>query len=360
MDSNISNDTKSKKYSSTKLLIGIICIPQLIIIGFLLLMLPMPLIIIGGDDIYNSPGYSDAGYYYDDITITVTGDYDWPLPGYKKISSAFGSRIHPLDKIRKVHTGIDIPAPAGASIIAVSDGVVEFSGIKGSYGNLVIIKHSSTQKTYYAHNQANLVRKGDVVVKGQTIAKVGSTGASTGPHLHFETRVNNSPVDPLRYYSVKTNVPNILPEDLKYREVDREKVRMWLENRNSYLANETYVNQFINTAKQFDLDVFLLIAITGQEQSFVPKNHIKAEQIAKNPFNVFGSWQNYGVSFAKSAEIAARTVVNLSKNRPEGENPIRWLSSKSNPRGYYAEDNKWWIGVSKFYEQLRKEVGHEL
>jgi murein DD-endopeptidase MepM/ murein hydrolase activator NlpD len=101
---------------------------------------------------------------------------------------------------RKRHQGVDISCPLGTSIKASSPGVVIYSGntIKG-YGNMVILRHSEEFVTVYAHNQVNLVEEGMSVERGQMIGKVGQTGRATGPHLHFEIRINNKAVDPLIY-----------------------------------------------------------------------------------------------------------------------------------------------------------------
>ncbi len=116
----------------------------------------------------------------------------WPVRG--KVVSKFGWRGP------RHHDGIDISAPEGTPVRAAADGIVIYSGsgFRG-YGNLIVIKHTPRVFTIYAHNKKNLVRKGQRVRQGQTIALVGSTGNATGPHLHFELRIGNKPVDPLKY-----------------------------------------------------------------------------------------------------------------------------------------------------------------
>ncbi len=127
------------------------------------------------------------------------GSMAWPAPGYYTITSSFGMRLHPILKVYRMHTGIDIGAQSGANIVAANAGKVMFAGYNSSYGNYIIIDHGGKIATVYAHSSRLLVKSGTLVNKGTVIAKVGSTGSSTGSHLHFEVRVNGSVVNPLNY-----------------------------------------------------------------------------------------------------------------------------------------------------------------
>ena len=124
------------------------------------------------------------------------GEMSWPAPGYYHISSPYGWRLHPIWKVRKMHTGMDVRTPSGANIVAANSGEVQHSGRLGGYGNVVIIDHGGKITTLYAHNSRLLVKEGQWVERGQIIAKAGSTGYSTGPHLHFEVRKNGKHVNP--------------------------------------------------------------------------------------------------------------------------------------------------------------------
>jgi murein DD-endopeptidase MepM/ murein hydrolase activator NlpD len=114
----------------------------------------------------------------------------WPTPGVTRVTSEFGYRIHPILKYKKLHTGMDIGAPSGTTVVAANAGTVIKAVYNNSYGNMVMIDHGGGIVTLYAHNSSLLVSKGDIVSRGQAIAKSGSTGMSTGPHVHFEVRVN--------------------------------------------------------------------------------------------------------------------------------------------------------------------------
>jgi len=134
-----------------------------------------------------------------------SGTVDFQMPTVGVISSEFGMRFHPLDRRQKFHAGLDIAAPKGTPIKAAADGVVKFAGRRGGYGNAVIVQHSDGTETFYAHASALYVQVGQPVTAGATIAAVGSTGKSTGPHLHFEVRVNGVAVNPRKFFS------NVLP-----------------------------------------------------------------------------------------------------------------------------------------------------
>ena len=127
------------------------------------------------------------------------GMFAWPCPSYKRISDEYGNRMHPTLGVEKFHNGLDMAASSGSSILAAYDGDVVAADYSASMGNYIMINHGSGLYTIYMHCSALYVSKGQTVSKGQNIAAVGSTGRSTGPHLHFGVRLNGSYVSPWNY-----------------------------------------------------------------------------------------------------------------------------------------------------------------
>ena len=131
-----------------------------------------------------------------DTTRYVGGTFAWPAPGYYTITSPYSMRLHPIIKVYRLHTGMDIGAPMGSYAIAANDGIVTKATYSYSYGNMVMIDHGGGVSTLYAHGSEILVSVGGTVKRGDPILKVGSTGWSTGPHLHFEIIINGNTIDP--------------------------------------------------------------------------------------------------------------------------------------------------------------------
>lgn len=117
-----------------------------------------------------------------------------------RVASGYGVRIDPVYHVRRMHTGMDFTSPVGTEVYATGNGTVSFVGWKQGYGNTVIVEHGFGYSTLYAHLYKGLVRVGQKVRRGDVIALVGNTGKSTGPHLHYEVRVQGKPVDPRNYY----------------------------------------------------------------------------------------------------------------------------------------------------------------
>ncbi len=140
------------------------------------------------------------------VDLGSVASFVWPVVG--TITSGFGWRIHPVTGEKTLHKGIDIAAPIGTPIFAAADGVVTDAGwTDGGYGNIVELRHADGTVTLYAHANRVLVSKGQQVKKGEVVAEVGSTGRSTGPHVHFEVQPNGaSPVDPMDFLAARTVV----------------------------------------------------------------------------------------------------------------------------------------------------------
>lgn len=129
------------------------------------------------------------------------GVFAWPAPSYTRVSDDYGYRIHPILNVQQFHNGVDLAAPGGSPILAAYDGTVVSASYSSTMGNYIMIDHGDNLYTIYMHASALYVSKGQNVVKGQKIAAVGSTGRSTGNHLHFSVRLNGSYVNPWNYIS---------------------------------------------------------------------------------------------------------------------------------------------------------------
>ena len=142
----------------------------------------------------------EAQRQQNNVVLDTGSGYHWPLPGHYKLTSAFGYRIHPITGKPHSHTGIDIPAPGGTPIEACRGGQVVTSTYHSSYGTYVVIDHGNGCSTRYAHLSSRAVSEGQMVSQGQVIGYVGTTGSSTGNHLHLEVRVNYQRIDPESWF----------------------------------------------------------------------------------------------------------------------------------------------------------------
>mgnify|MGYP001110551468 CR=1 FL=1 len=129
------------------------------------------------------------------------GMFQWPAPSYTRISSEYGNRPHPTLGVVLFHNGLDMAAPGGSKILAAYDGKVVAADYSATMGNYIMIDHGDSLYTVYMHASALYVSKGDLVIKGEHIAAVGTTGRSTGNHLHFSVRLNGSYVNPWNYFA---------------------------------------------------------------------------------------------------------------------------------------------------------------
>jgi murein DD-endopeptidase MepM/ murein hydrolase activator NlpD len=136
-------------------------------------------------------------YFEDKRSLFASTPADWPVHGW--VTSPFGSRISPITGKMQFHEGMDIAAPIGTPVVAPADGVVIKAGFEAGYGDMVELSHGYGLKTVFGHNSRLNVKPGQHVQRGDIIAYVGDTGSSTGPHLHYEVRLNSLPVNPDRY-----------------------------------------------------------------------------------------------------------------------------------------------------------------
>lgn len=136
-------------------------------------------------------------YFQDQKSILASVPSIWPTRGW--VTSDFGSRVDPYTSERVMHAGLDIAGPHGKEIIAPSDGTVVFAGLEGGYGNVLVIDHGYGIKTRYGHLASIKVKAGEHIKRGQEIAALGNTGRSTGPHLHYEVRVNGIAQNPRKF-----------------------------------------------------------------------------------------------------------------------------------------------------------------
>ncbi|GCD12354.1 hypothetical protein [Clostridium tagluense] len=167
------------------------------------------------------------------------------------------------------------------------------------------------------------------------------------------------------YYTKKANISsNIinpkenpvvnahLPDYLMYKNVNITELKEFLKSKNSLLVYEPYFSAILSVSKDFNLNPLVMFAITGQEQSFVPKDNKNAYKIANNPFNVFFSWKKYNTNIQDAANIAARTIVNLCKNKPNNIEAFTWVNRK------YSEDKNWSKAVRSIFNKLEDNVSY--
>lgn len=176
--------------------------------------------------------------------------------------------------------------------------------------------------------------------------------------VNINTRPTKTPIElPSTITTTEATLTFLIPEEdylmshLQYKLVNEVALKEWLTDRDSILAEDPYFSTILEAAASYNINPLLMFAITGQEQGFVPKNHKYALQIANNPFNVYGSWEDFNTDIKDTAFIAARTIINLSKGCPSDADPIQWLNQK------YAEDPTWHKGVTALLKQLEEAAG---
>jgi hypothetical protein len=174
-----------------------------------------------------------------------------------------------------------------------------------------------------------------------------------------EIPVSRGHVEEIKKNRSTSDVPSEIPvinahlsDYLMYKDVNTTNLKDFLKTKNSLLAEEPYFSTILSVSKDFNLNPLIMFAITGQEQSFVPKNNDNAYKIANNPFNVFNSWKKYNTNIEDTTTIAARTLVNLSKNKPDNIDGITWINRK------YSQDKNWSKAVRSIFKQIEDNVSY--
>jgi hypothetical protein len=334
----------------------------IVVLVVMVVLLMIPFMLFAVPNTFDRPNsVSSVPWWSSPGQIDVGGtSYAWPVPYIRNITSPFGER-----RGNEKHLGIDIADSQGESftanqpIYAMADGTITAAGPASGYGQWIVIQHTDELMSIYGHVEPMMdVHAGETIAKGQRIGHIGRgiVGNSSGPHLHFQIERNGQPVSPLNYVTPPSMA---IPPSLSYVPMNVTAMKAWLDQRKSALADEFILTMIDRAAKSEHVDPYLLIAITGQEQSFVPRSGNYADQILRNPWNVFGCWcegKGAQLTTEQSATIAAQTIVKLSQNRPSGVDPIAWLNDPLNPNGVYAEHRGWYVGVSRFYRAIRDDL----
>ncbi|PJI07460.1 MULTISPECIES: glucosaminidase domain-containing protein [Clostridium] len=180
---------------------------------------------------------------------------------------------------------------------------------------------------------------------------------SSACFIKFKTSTNSSSLGNAKSKNISAQIKSTkyskkeelnLPNEFKYREINSEATKKYLNSKNSLLASEPYFSKIINACKDRNLNPLVLFAIAGQEQAFVPKDNPDSKKIANNPFNVYHSWKEYNTNIEDSSKIAAKTVISLCSNLPKDKEPFHWINKN------YAEDKNWADGVQSIFNQLQK------
>ncbi len=298
---------KEKRNKIIAILIGIILFP-IIMLAIFIEVLTHPIkyytdIGLSKEEIASIENYQSM-YGYDEETGSIyikgygNGELQWVVPSSDRITSPYGMRTHPIYGYQKMHTGVDIGASTagvvGDNIVSADDGVVTRVGLSGTqstgYGYVVEVDHGEGLSTFYAHLLPNstVVNVGDEVVRGQEIAKMGTSGGSTGAHLHFEVRVNGKHTDPIPYF-VSNTVESINPE----------------------------IQQAVNRASSmYGVEDTLIYAIIKAESSFNP--------LAQSPVGACGLMQLMP-STAESYGVYGYDIFDIEKNVDAGTQYMKFL-----------------------------------
>jgi hypothetical protein len=229
-----------------------------------------------------------------------------------------------------------------------------------AYANLDITKSAFTHSFPPSDNQVYTLSRGYVEKSNENIE------TKTASSIYNDDLYPLNEIALINYYHInKTSIPSFaispsevliinphLPEYLMYKNVHITDLREFLKSKGSLLAEEPYFSTILSVSKDFNLNPLVMFAITGQEQSFVPKSNENAYKIANNPFNVFNSWKKYNTNIEDSCSIAARTIVNICKNKPDNTDAFAWINLK------YSEDKNWSKAIRSIFNQLEDNVSY--
>jgi len=179
--------------------------------------------------------------------------------------------------------------------------------------------------------------------------------SSEGGDESLEDPLTNGPTEPSandHEIVIEDDGPSHLHPSLQFKEVDKEVLQSWFIRNGSMVGQTPYFETIYEVAKNYGVNPLLLFAITGQEQGFVPVDHEFAKLMINNPFNVYGSWEIYNTDIEESTQIAARTVLTASEERPDDIDPVDWINRT------YAEDEGWSVGVNLLLDQLEAVAGN--
>jgi hypothetical protein len=218
---------------------------------------------------------------------------------------------------------------------------LESIGHKWANNKVEIINYSSTKKYKYNYKKIALAFVFAIALIYYMVLQIPKV--TTENLSIYDSSLIDRLLVPNMYDSAK---------EIDYVDINLEKLKEFLNKKNSILVQDDNLETIIEITKEFNINPLLLIAIIGQEQNFVPKDHPYANSIINNPYNVFYSWEKYNTNLKDTTTIASRTLKRLSKDKPEEISIIKWINRE------YAQDQNWYIGVEKFLKILETEVGY--
>lgn len=222
---------------------------------------------------------------------------------------------------------------------------------------VICIRHLSSLNTVpYNHSKKIILTDHKSII---SLSNKPSPSTSLEKNDSQEIAISGGYIEEIKKNRSTSNAANEIPivnahlsDYLMYKDVNITNLKDFLESKNSLLAQEPYLSTILSVSKDFNVNPLVMFAITGQEQSFVPKSNDNAYKIANNPFNVFNSWKKYNTNIEDTTTIAARTLVNLSKNKPDNIDGLTWINRK------YSKDQNWSKAVRSIFKQIEGNVSY--